>query len=68
MSGMLFDLLAGGVGCLAVALLSLAGVFRRLGRRGRVILSVCLALLLLLACGATQLSAIRTALSQQASP
>jgi PQQ-like domain len=68
MSGILFDLLAGGVGCLAVALLALAGVFRRLGRRGRVILSACLALLLMLACGATQLGAIRTALSQQASP
>jgi hypothetical protein len=68
MSGILFDLLAGGVGCLAVALLGLAGVFRRLGRRGRVILSACLALLLILACGATQLGAIRTALSQQASP
>lgn len=68
MSGIVFDLLAGGVGCLAVALLAVAGVFRRLGRRGRIILSACLALLLMLACGATQLGAIRTALSQQASP
>lgn len=68
MSGILFDLVAGGIGCLALALLALTGVFRRLGRRGRVVLSACLALALIVACGATQLSAIRTALSQQASP
>lgn len=67
-SGILLDVLVGGVGCLAVALLALAGVFRRLSPRGRVILGASLALLLIVALLATQLGAIRTELAQQASP
>jgi outer membrane protein assembly factor BamB len=67
-SGILLDALVGGVGCLAVALLALAGVFRRLSPRGRVILGASLALLLIVALLATQFGDIRTEVAQQASP
>ena len=72
MSGILVDLLIGGVGCLAVVILALVGVFRRLNPRGRVILGVSLsaglALALIVALLATQLGAIRTSLAQEVSP
>ena len=68
MSGILIDLLIGGVGCMFIAALALTGVFRRLSPRGRVILGASLALLLIVALLATQLGAIRTEVAQQASP
>lgn len=72
MYGILVDLLIGGVGCLAVVILALAGVFRRLSPRGRVILGVSLsaslALLLIVTLLASQLDSIRTTLARQASP
>ena len=67
-SGILLDMLVGGVGCLVIAALALTGVFRRLGPRGRVILGASVALLLIVALLATQLGAIRTEVAQQASP
>ena len=50
MSGILVDLLIGGVGCLAVVILALVGVFRRLNPRGRVILGVSLSVVNLQDC------------------
>ncbi len=68
MDNLFGDLLVGLIGCLAVGALALGAIFRRLGRRGRIILGAGLTLLTLVACLSTQLGAIQETLARQSSP